>query len=70
MEIVSRSEREIVLCFRTRPQLTRAEIQELTGFSRVTVSQGIQTLLNRKVLLELGGGESLGGRKASFLSLN
>lgn len=70
MDIVSRSEREIVLCFRTRPQLTRAEIQELTGFSRVTVSQGIQTLLNRKVLLELGGGESLGGRKASFLSLN
>lgn len=70
MNSTSRSERELVHCFRGRPQLTRAEIQELTGFSRVTVSQGIQTLLNRKIIVETDGDASHGGRKASYLSLN
>ena len=70
MNSSSRSERELVHCFRGRPQLTRAEIQELTGFSRVTISQGIQTLLNRKIILETDGDASHGGRKASYLSLN
>ena len=70
MNSTSRSERELVHCFRGRPQLTRAEIQELTGFSRVTVSQGIQTLLNRKIIIESEGDASHGGRKASYLSLN
>ena len=67
---VSRSERALILCFRSRPELTRAEIVALTGFSRVTVSQGIQSLLNRKILIENSGETSNGGRKASFLSLN
>ena len=70
MNSTTRSERELVHCFRGRPQLTRAEIQELTGFSRVTVSQGIQTLLNRKIIVETDGDASHGGRKASYLSLN
>ena len=70
MNSVTRSERQIVHCFRGRSQLTRAEIQELTGFSRVTVSQGIQSLLNRRIILETDGDASHGGRKASHLSLN
>lgn len=70
MNSTTRSERELVHCFRGRPQLTRAEIQELTGFSRVTVSQGIQILLNRKIIVETDGDASHGGRKASYLSLN
>jgi N-acetylglucosamine repressor len=70
MNSASRSERELVQCFRGRTQLTRAGIQELTGFSRVTVSQGVQALLNKKVLAEVEGDASNGGRKASYLSLN
>ena len=70
MNSVTRSERQIVHCFRGRSQLTRADIQELTGFSRVTVSQGIQSLLNRRIILETDGAASHGGRKASYLSLN
>jgi predicted NBD/HSP70 family sugar kinase len=70
MNKVSRSEGGFVQCFRGRPQLTRAEIAELTGLSRVTVSQGIQELISRKILVESDGDASHGGRKASFLSLN
>lgn len=70
MNSTSRSERELVHCFQGRAQLTRAEIQEITGFSRVTVSQGIQALLNRRIIIEIDGDSSHGGRKASYLSLN
>ena len=70
MNLASHSERELVQCFRGRTHLTRADIQELTRFSRVTVSQGVQALLNRKILTEVDGDASNGGRKASYLSLN
>lgn len=65
----SRSEVEIIRCFRDRPQLTRAEIQELTGLSRVTVSQAVQALFLRKLITEFDSAASNGGRKASYLSL-
>ena len=69
IDAYSRSERELIGCFRGHPQLTRAELQELTGFSRVTVSQGIQSLLNRKLVTEVALEASHGGRKALYLSL-
>lgn len=70
MHVASRSERVLVECFRGRPQLTRSEIQELTGLSRVTVSQGVRNLLSTNILIESVGNLSHGGRNASFLSLN
>ncbi len=70
MKATSRSERELILCFRGRPHLTRAELMTLTGLSRVTVSQTIQSLLSQKILIENEGNNSDGGRKAGFLSLN
>lgn len=66
----SRTTRDLVHCFRGKAFLTRAEIQSITGFSRVTVSQGIQELLAKKTLVEVSGEVSIGGRKASTLSLN
>jgi predicted NBD/HSP70 family sugar kinase len=70
MKANTRSERELILCFRARPNLTRAELSSLAGLSRVTVSQTIQSLLNQKILIENDGPNSDGGRKASSLSLN
>ena len=70
MNSASRSERVLVDCFRGRLQLTRSEIQELTGLSRVTVSQGVRNLLSTNILIESVGNLSHGGRNASFLSLN
>lgn len=70
MKQLSRTLREQILCFRTSSQLTRSEIQLTSGLSRVTISQGVQELLSQKLLVEYEGETSLGGRKASYLSLN
>ena len=64
------SEQSLIRTFRDRPSLTRLEIQEATGLSRVTVSQRIQKLLSEKVLLESKSTIVSGGRKATTLSLN
>lgn len=66
----TRTTRELINCFRGQNQLTRSEIQARTGLSRVTVSQGVQDLISKKVLTEIDGELSQGGRKASTLSLN
>ena len=66
----TRTARELINCFRGQNQLTRSEIQARTGLSRVTVSQGVQDLISKKVLTEIDGELSQGGRKASTLSLN
>jgi len=64
------SEVALIRAFRDRPQLTRLEIQEASGLSRVTVSQRIQKLLAEKVILESKATIVSGGRKATTLSLN
>lgn len=70
MKAIIRSDQAVIRCFRDQAQLTRLEIQEATGLSRVTVSQRIQKLLSDKVLIESDAVASSGGRKASTLSLN
>ena len=66
----TRTARELINCFRGQNQLTRSDLQARTGLSRVTVSQGVQDLISKKVLTEIDGELSQGGRKASTLSLN
>ena len=66
----SRTSKELINCFRVKPQLTRSEIQSMTGYSRVTISQVVQELIAKKFLIEINGELSQGGRKASYLSLN
>jgi len=70
VKAIIRSDQAVIRCFRDQAQLTRLEIQEATGLSRVTVSQRIQKLLADKVLIESDAVASSGGRKASTLSLN
>jgi predicted NBD/HSP70 family sugar kinase len=70
IKTVQRSDQAVIRCFRDKAELTRSEIQEISGLSRVTVSQRIQKLLAEKTLLESDSSESSGGRKASVLSLN
>ena len=65
-----RSEQVLLRCFRAHPSLTRLEIQEITGLSRVTVSQGVARLLAEKVLVENESVAPSGGRKAATLELN
>lgn len=70
MAELSKTQKDLISCFRGSQSLTRSELQSRSGYSRVTVSQGIQELLNKKILLEVDGTHSLGGRKASSLTLN
>jgi len=66
----SKTSKELINCFKLKPHLTRSELQSITGYSRVTISQVVQELLAKKFLIEINGEISQGGRKASYLALN
>ncbi|REK75127.1 ROK family transcriptional regulator [Paenibacillus paeoniae] len=50
--------------------LSRAKISELTGLNKATVSNLVQDLINSNLALEIGTGESSGGRKPVMLLFN
>ena len=64
------SSARVISAFKGHPALTRQEIQDFTGLSRVTVSQVVQELLDEKILLEGDQLPSNGGRKANALAIN
>ena len=64
------SSAKIIAAFRGVPHLTRQEIQDATGLSRVTVSQGVQELMDNRMIVEADSLPSNGGRKANALALN
>ena len=49
---------------------TRAQLVDLTGMARSTVSQRIDDLLANQLLLEVGGAPSTGGRPPTLLEFN
>jgi predicted NBD/HSP70 family sugar kinase len=49
---------------------TRRGVQEVTGLSRMTVAQRIDTLIDAGLLHEIGAEESTGGRRASRLAFD
>jgi predicted NBD/HSP70 family sugar kinase len=49
---------------------SRAGLANLTGLSRSTVSQRVDSLLRKQLLIETGDGPSTGGRRPVLLSLN
>jgi len=50
--------------------LSRAAISELTGLNKATVSSLVQGLIDSHLVLEIGPGESSGGRKPLMLLFN
>ena len=68
--MVESSSARVISAFLGHPFLTRQEIQDSTGLSRVTVSQVVQELLDEKVLVEGDQLPSNGGRKANALAIN
>ncbi|NIK70880.1 ROK family transcriptional regulator [Paenibacillus sp. BK720] len=50
--------------------LSRAQISELTGLNKATVSNLVQDLIDSDLVLEIGPGESSGGRKPVMLLFN
>lgn len=50
--------------------LSRADIVRLTGISKPTVSKLIDELIEREIVVEIGTGDSSGGRKPILLKFN
>jgi predicted NBD/HSP70 family sugar kinase len=50
--------------------LSRAQISELTGLNKATVSSLVQDLIDSHLVIEIGPGESSGGRKPVMLLFN
>jgi len=55
--------------YKKRP-ISRAEIAKVTGLNKSTVSALVDELLTEELVLEMGTGESQGGRKPVNLSIN
>lgn len=62
-------EGEIVRLLRRNRDISRTEIAELTGWSRAKVSNLVGHLIRKEILMEIGEGDSRGGRKPRHLSL-
>lgn len=56
--------------FQGNPRLTRTQLEEMSGLSRISVSQKIKSLINAQALIEVDFLPSIGGRKASLFSIN
>jgi predicted NBD/HSP70 family sugar kinase len=61
---------EVLALFRTRGELTRTEVINITGLSRSTVNQRLNALVAAGLLVPVGGGESTGGRPSSRFAVN
>ncbi|PZD95825.1 ROK family protein [Paenibacillus sambharensis] len=60
----------VLECVLTHAPLSRAQISEKTGLNKATVSSLVQDLIASHLVLEIGMGESSGGRKPVMLLFN
>jgi glucokinase-like ROK family protein len=61
---------DVLQLIRHAGTITRSELIAQTGLGRSTVSQRVDTLLERKLIHEVGEGPSAGGRPPSTLAFN
>lgn len=60
----------ILKIIREKGPISRADISKMIGLNPATVSSNVSDLLKRKLIKEVGSGESSGGRKPILLELN
>ncbi|WP_307728596.1 ROK family protein [Alkalicoccobacillus plakortidis] len=69
--IVKKENKQLVLqMVRQQEPISRADIAQATGLNKGTVSTLVAELLSEELLLEIGPGESSGGRKPVLLHFN
>ncbi|QWT24440.1 ROK family transcriptional regulator [Subtercola sp. PAMC28395] len=61
---------DVLALFRTRGELSRTDVMEISGLSRSTVNQRLTALTAAGFITPVGGGESTGGRPSSRFALN
>ncbi|QCX33914.1 ROK family transcriptional regulator [Caloramator sp. E03] len=60
----------ILKIIREKEPISRADISKITGLNPATVTNNVNILLEEKIVLERGIGDSSGGRKPILLELN
>lgn len=68
--LVDTAEAEVMRALRRQGRISRAEISNVTGWSKAKASQEIRNLVNKGYLEEVGEGASQGGRKPRLLRIN
>jgi glucokinase-like ROK family protein len=67
---VTTSEAAIIAAFRQFESISRTDIARLTGWSRPKVTAEVARLIHRGILVEVGEGNSQGGRRPRLLKFN
>jgi glucokinase-like ROK family protein len=68
--ILSKEESEVIRTLRKNGRTTRSKIMATTGWSKAKISQDVNSLIEKKYLVEVGEGNSTGGRKPRILRIN
>jgi len=68
--LISLAEAEVLRALRRNGLTSRAEITNITGWSRAKTSQEVNLLVEKGYLVEVGEGVSKGGRKPRLLRFN
>jgi glucokinase-like ROK family protein len=68
--VMSRDEAEVMRALGRQERISRAEITNVTGWSKAKTSQEIRSLIGKGFLVEVGEGASQGGRRPRLLRLN
>jgi glucokinase-like ROK family protein len=68
--LLDSAEAEVMRVLRKSGQTSRAEITNVTGWSRAKASQEVNSLIQRGYLVDVGEGISKGGRKPRLLRFN
>src|SRR5689334_14597771 len=67
---VDPAEADILRTMRRRMRISRGDVSRITGWSKAKASQEIRSLIDRGLMIEVGEGESQGGRKPQLLTIN
>jgi glucokinase-like ROK family protein len=68
--LLSTAEAEVMRALRKNGQTSRAEVANITGWSRAKTSQEVNSLIEKGYLVDAGEGISKGGRKPRLLRFN
>lgn len=68
--LMNGAEAEVIRALRRQGTISRAEITNITGWSKAKTSQEIRSLVDKGYLVEIGEGASQGGRRPRLLRVN
>jgi glucokinase-like ROK family protein len=68
--VINKHEAEIIQLLQQYNEISRTDLARMIGWSRAKITQEIDGLIKRSLVVEVGEGNSEGGRKPRLLSIN